>query len=93
MKQIKHDFKKKMEDLKKRSGEDKIENEKKEKGNGKIYVDGKICPFMTSPDEQIACTSQCRIYREDKGEYGCAFSELTSISWSLSGKKKKKKKN
>ena len=76
-------------------GMKKVKKRAKEKkgGNGKICINEKICPFMSSPDEQVACTSQCRIYREDKGEYGCAFSELTSISWALSGKKKKKKKN
>ena len=91
MKQVKCDLEKKMQDLGKKSRENKIKNGEKNKRNEKICINEKICPFMTSPDEQVACTSQCKIYREDKGEYGCAFSELTSISWSLSGKKKKKK--
>ena len=89
MKQVKYGLEKKMKDLGKKSREDKTRNEETGKENGKICIDGKICPFMSTPDEQVACTPQCKIYRADKGEYGCAFSELTSISWNLSGKKKK----
>jgi len=83
------DFNKGMGKIKKRVKKDRTESEK-EDGSKCRTINKKICPFMSSPDEQVACTSQCRIYREDKGEYGCAFSELTSISWSLSGKKKKR---
>ena len=90
MKEVKSELEKKMQDLGKKSRENKIKNGGKEERKEKICINEKLCPFMTSPDEQVACTPQCKIYREDKGEYGCAFSELTSISWGLNGKKKKK---
>lgn len=93
MKKVKCELEKKMEKLGKEARKNKTA-EKKEKGNGKIYVDGKICPFMTSPDEQVACTSQCKIYRSNKDGNGfeCPFSELSSISWKLKGKGKEEEK-
>lgn len=86
------DFNKGMGKIKKRVKKNRIEDKKEDDFKCRT-ISEKLCPFMSNAKYQVACTSQCKIYRADKGEYGCAFSELTSISWSLSGKKKKKKKS
>ena len=89
MKEVKSELEKKMKDLGKRTAKDRIENEEKDDLKCRT-INEKLCPFMSNAKYQVACTPQCKIYRADKGEYGCAFSELTSISWGLNGKKKKK---
>ena len=89
MKDIKNNLEKKMKDMGKRTAKDRIENKEKD-GFKCRTINEKLCPFMSNAKYQVACTPQCKIYRADKGEYGCAFSELTSISWGLNGKKKKK---
>lgn len=47
----------------------------------------KICPFQSTADKKVICSSECTLYREKKANnYACPLSELTSISWFLNGK-------
>ena len=72
------DYKKRAADLKKEVSKNKVAEEE----SGKICINEKICPFMTSPDKQVACTSQCKIYRTNKKKaYACPISELPCISF------------
>ena len=84
MKQVKCDLEKKMQDLGKRVKKNKIRNEETGKENKKICIKEKICPFMSTPDEEIACTPQCKIHRADKKGFECIFSELVPISFNAS---------
>ena len=91
MDDLKEKFKKRAANLKEEVKKNRT-TEKKNRGNGKRYINEKLCPFMTSPDEQVACTPQCKIHRADKKGFECMFSELASISWSLKDKNKYYKK-
>lgn len=45
-------------------------------------IDGKICPFMSTADKQVACNAQCQLYKEDgSGKYACPIQELNVISY------------
>ena len=40
-----------------------------------------ICPFMSTPDREVACTPRCKLYRQVRKGYECYFMEMQSISW------------
>jgi len=45
-------------------------------------IDGKICPFMSTADKQVACNAQCQLYKEEgNGKYACPIQELNVISY------------
>ncbi len=45
-------------------------------------INGKICPFMSTADRQVACNPQCQLYKEDgSGKYACPIQELNVISY------------
>lgn len=45
-------------------------------------ISGKICPFMSTADKQVACNPQCQLYKEDgNGKYACPIQELNVISY------------
>lgn len=74
------DYKKKMEKLKKRAKKSGMGNEKE---NSLEYqtTSEKICPFMSTPEADRACTSRCKFYRPEKKNYECYFMVLQTISW------------
>jgi hypothetical protein len=44
----------------------------------------KICPFQSSPEEEVPCTHRCALYRAAKQQgYNCPLIELTSIGYAL----------
>lgn len=45
----------------------------------------KICPFQSTPDRSVACSSQCKLYRADKPKFECPFQELNAISFNTRG--------
>lgn len=49
----------------------------------------KFCPFRSTPEKLVPCDGDCMLYRENKPGYECYFMELQSISYFMSGKKKK----
>ena len=82
MKNLKKEFKKRAADLKKEVGKDRMNN--KEENNFKCQTTSeKICPFMSTPEVDCACTSRCKFYRAKKKGYECPFSELSCISFNL----------
>ena len=82
MKQVKCDLEKKMQDLGKKSREDRIENGEKDDFKCRT-INEKLCPFMSTPEADRACTQQCKFYRAKKKGYECPFSELSCISFNL----------
>ena len=84
MKDLKKEFKKRAATLKKESRKNKMA-EKKGKGNDEennnVYTKEKICPFMSTPEADRACTSRCKFYRPEKKNYECYFMVLQTISW------------
>ena len=51
----------------------------------------RLCPFQSSPDEEVACTPKCAIYRQKAVPgFNCPLIELTSIGWTLKGSPNKK---
>jgi hypothetical protein len=45
----------------------------------------KICPFQSTPDQSVVCSSRCKIYRADKTDYECPIQELNAISFNTRG--------
>jgi len=88
MEKPKDTFEKKAKTLKERVRKDEIENEKRDSSKRRT-INGKICPFMSTLNKQVACTPQCKIHRANKKGYECSLSELASISWNLKNKNKK----
>ncbi len=82
MNDLKKDFKKRAASLKEEVKNNRI-SEKKNRGNGKRYINEKICPFMSTLEADRACTQQCKFYRTNKKGFECPFSELSPISYSL----------
>ena len=78
MKEI--NFEKRADKLKK----DVNKNKTVQKKNGKICINEKLCPFMSTPNAEVACTEQCKIHRADKKGFECIFSELVPISFNAS---------
>lgn len=87
-------WEKKCRDLVLDLAKEKEGNQKKDPGKNPItgepdhYIQEKICPFMSSLNQQVACTPQCKLYRAERKGYECHFMELQSISWSLRQNKK-----
>ena len=46
-------------------------------------INEKICPFMSTPDKQVACTAQCKLYKHNKHGYECPIQELTALSFQM----------
>lgn len=67
------DWKKKFDDLKEENKNRYREPEPTEK----------ICPFMSTPEKQVTCSSRCKLYRSGNRGFECYFMELRSISWNL----------
>jgi len=82
MKKLEGEIEKKVKNLGEKVEKDRTENEKN--GFKRQTVTEKICPFMSSPNEQVACTPQCKIHRADKKGFECIFSELVPISFNMS---------
>jgi len=40
-----------------------------------------ICPFMSTPDKEVSCNPDCKLYRKSRHGYECYFQEMQSISW------------
>ena len=40
-----------------------------------------ICPFMSTPEKQVSCTPDCKLFRQGRRGYECYLQELQSISW------------
>jgi len=76
------DFNKGMGKIKKRVKKSGVKS--KEKDNFKCRTtNGKICPFMSTPEADRACTSRCKLYRPKQKDYECYFMALQRISWLL----------
>jgi len=43
----------------------------------------KICPLMSAAGQQVACTSQCKLYKHNSHGYECPLQELNAISFQL----------
>ncbi len=68
------------------------EGEKK-RTKKRIPKDMKICPFWSTPDEEVPCSARCALYRSGKqAGYECPLTELTSMSWVLKGSPMRGKK-
>ena len=85
MKDLKKEFKKraaalKKESIKNRVAEKKGEKKENDKVNNKVYINEKICPFMSTPEADRACTSRCKFYRPKQKDYECYFMVLQTIS-------------
>lgn len=89
------DWKKKAEEMKEKYDQVQLKNKdlvKEKQGRKLIRLrppggDEKICPFMSTPTNLVACNSRCMLYRQGKAKtYECPFIELTSISWTMRGK-------
>lgn len=73
-----------MKKIKKRIKE--IKKESKDKKIITIPDDMEVCPFMSTPTHEIACTSRCALYKgKGKKGYHCPLTELSSISWLMKG--------
>ena len=82
MNDLKEKFKKRAADLKKESRKNRMNN--KEKDDFKCQTTSKkICPFMSTPEADRACTSRCKFYRPKQKGYECYFMVLQTISWFL----------
>ena len=57
----------------------------KNRGEKKMLKGGmKLCPFQSNPNEEVACSPRCVLYRSSKqAGYECPLSEFTSMSWLL----------
>jgi len=84
MKKLKCGLEKKVKDLGEKVEKDRVENEKD--GFKRQTVNREICPFMSTPEADRACTSRCKFYRANKKGYECPFSELSCISYNLKNK-------
>jgi len=72
-------FKKRFEKLEQRVARNKAAGKIE-----KIRVEGKICPFMSDANAEVACLEQCALYRSGKKkDYECVITELGPLSWSL----------
>lgn len=77
---------------------DRIEKTRQKYGSSgkdrkEIPKDMKICPFQSTPDEEVPCTNRCALFRSGKqAGYECPISELTSMSWVLKGSPMRGKK-
>lgn len=47
---------------------------------------GKICPFQSTADKQVPCSSLCQLFKPKAKKYECPLQELSSINFALSGK-------
>lgn len=55
--------------------------------NGELPEDIKICPFQSTPEKEVPCSSRCALYRANKQKgFECPISELTSMSWVMNGR-------
>lgn len=54
-----------------------------DQSNGRRKKTKRICPFMSSYDHDVECSSRCQLYRGDKGDYTCSFMELPAMTWNL----------
>lgn len=46
--------------------------------------DQKICPFQSTPDQEIPCSPRCVLYRSNKAiGFHCPLSEITSMSFRI----------
>lgn len=41
----------------------------------------RICPFMSTGDALVPCTSRCKLHRTMRQGFECQFQELHSICW------------
>ena len=56
-----------------------------------LAKDCKLCPFQSSPDEEVECSEKCALYRGKKKDgFNCPLIELSSISWLLKGAPQKR---
>ena len=84
MDEEKNHFKKRMEDLGKNNSAPRQE----------LPDDIKCCPFQSSPDCEVPCTSRCALWRPGKNRgYECPISELTGMSWIMKGSPAKGQNN
>jgi len=53
-----------------------------------------VCPFQSSPEEEVACNNRCALYRGGKQKgFNCPITELSSMSWIMKGRPMKKMVN
>jgi len=62
--------------------EQKMEQLKqRQRGSETIEAVPPICPFMSTPDQEVSCTPRCKLFRKARQGYECYIMELQSISW------------
>jgi hypothetical protein len=67
-----------------------MENEKQEEDEK--AKKGRLCPFMSTADNVVLCTSQCMLWRRGKEKgYECGLIEVSQISYAI--RKPMEKKN
>lgn len=65
---------------------DKMAEIKKRQQGGVAEATPPICPFMSSPDQEVSCTPRCKLYRKARQGYECYLMEMQSISWNTRGR-------
>lgn len=49
-----------------------------------LQKDQRLCPFQSSPDQEVPCSPRCALYRKEKTiGFNCPLSEITSMSYRI----------